>query len=85
MIPAMDQDALKKLCAEAALAFVEKLDVPFYCFHDVDVMADADGIADAWELARGLNPKDARDNTRVLASGYTAIEEYLNELARPAL
>ena len=27
---------------EAALAFVEKLDVPFYCFHDVDVMADAD-------------------------------------------
>jgi len=29
---------------EAALAFVEKLDVPFYCFHDVDVMADADGI-----------------------------------------
>ncbi len=26
---------------EAALAFVEKLDLPFYCFHDVDVMADA--------------------------------------------
>lgn len=31
---------------EAALSFVEKLDVPFYCFHDVDVMADADGIND---------------------------------------
>jgi len=30
---------------EAALAFVEKLDVPFYCFHDVDVMADADDVA----------------------------------------
>ncbi|MCK0530815.1 xylose isomerase [Sphingobium agri] len=29
---------------EAALAFVEKLDVPFYSFHDVDVMADADTI-----------------------------------------
>ena len=29
---------------EAALAFVEKLDVPFYCFHDVDVMADAGDI-----------------------------------------
>jgi xylose isomerase len=26
--------------------FVEKLDLPFYCFHDVDVMAPADGIAD---------------------------------------
>lgn len=31
---------------EAALAFVEKLDVPFYCFHDVDVMADAEGITE---------------------------------------
>lgn len=31
---------------EAALAFVEKLDVPFYCFHDVDVMADAESIVD---------------------------------------
>ena len=30
---------------EAALAFVEKLDLPFYCFHDVDVMADADDAA----------------------------------------
>jgi xylose isomerase len=31
-----------KLKREAALAFIEKLDVPFYCFHDVDVMADAE-------------------------------------------
>ena len=31
---------------EAALSFVEKLDLPFYCFHDVDVMADADSIGD---------------------------------------
>lgn len=31
---------------EAALAFVEKLDVPFYCFHDVDVMADADSATE---------------------------------------
>jgi len=31
---------------EAALSFVEKLDVPFYCFHDVDVMADAESIHD---------------------------------------
>lgn len=31
---------------EAALAFVEKLDVPFYCFHDVDVMAEAEGIGE---------------------------------------
>jgi len=31
---------------EAALSFVEKLDLPFYCFHDVDVMAPADSIGD---------------------------------------
>ena len=30
---------------EAALAFVEKLDVPFYCFHDVDVMSDEDSAS----------------------------------------
>ena len=30
---------------EAAMAFIEKLDVPFYCFHDVDVMADATDAA----------------------------------------
>ena len=30
---------------EAALAFTQKLDVPFYCFHDVDVMADAHDAA----------------------------------------
>ncbi len=31
---------------EAGLAFVEKMDVPFYCFHDVDVMADAKDAGD---------------------------------------
>ncbi len=31
---------------EAALAFIEKLDIPFYCFHDVDVMADATTIGE---------------------------------------
>ena len=28
-----------------AFAFYRKLDIPFYCFHDVDVMAEADGVA----------------------------------------
>ncbi len=31
---------------EAGLAFVEKLDLPFYCFHDVDVMEAAESVAD---------------------------------------
>lgn len=45
----------------------------------VDV--DVDGMADAWELAHGLDPSDGADHATVMASGYTAIEEYVNELA----
>lgn len=30
---------------EAAFAFFTRLDIPFYTFHDVDVMADAEGVA----------------------------------------
>jgi len=29
-----------------AFEFISKLDVPFYCFHDVDVMAEAQGVAE---------------------------------------
>jgi pectate lyase len=42
---------------------------------------DQDGMADAWESAHGLNPADGRDHRTELASGYTAIEQYVNELA----
>lgn len=38
--------AAAKAKREAALAFVEKLDLPFYCFHDVDVMADATSLGE---------------------------------------
>ena len=38
--------AAAKAKREAALAFVEKLDVSYYTFHDADVMADADSIGD---------------------------------------
>lgn len=30
----------------AAFDFFTRLDIPFYCFHDVDVMADAQGVAE---------------------------------------
>ena len=43
--------------------------------------ADDDGVADAWESAHGLDPADGADHATVMASGYTAIEEYVNELA----
>lgn len=45
------------------------------------VDADNDGMADTWELERGLSPMNPNDHTTVMPSGYTAIEEYINELA----
>ena len=46
---------------------------------------DADGMPDAWELAHGLDPDRAEDGAADRdADGYTNLEEYLNELARPA-
>lgn len=41
---------------------------------------DRDGIADNWESAHGLNPTNATDWKGLNPSGYTRLEEYLNEL-----
>jgi xylose isomerase len=46
-------EAAARAKREAALAFVEKLDLPFYCFHDVDVMAPAESIGEF----RALRPR----------------------------
>ncbi|GAB2893687.1 pectate lyase [Uliginosibacterium flavum] len=46
---------------------------------------DEDGIPDDWELAYGLNPKDAKDGGTLSTSGYTNLELYLNELAERAI
>jgi hypothetical protein len=42
---------------------------------------DHDGMADAWERANGLNPRDPGDrNDDRDGGGYTSLEEYLNSL-----
>lgn len=43
--------------------------------------ADNDGMADAWETTYGLNPASGNDHNTVMNNGYTAIENYINELA----
>ncbi len=43
--------------------------------------ADSDGMSDAWEAEHGLDAHDAADAAKVMPSGYTAIEEYVNALA----
>ncbi len=45
------------------------------------VDSDGDGMPDEWEDSHGLNKLDNRDHKRLLSSGYTAIEAYINERA----
>ncbi|MBW7991635.1 MAG: hypothetical protein FVQ84_16700 [Planctomycetes bacterium] len=43
--------------------------------------ADRDGMADAWETANNLDPKNPNDrNGDAHKDGYTNLEEYLNSL-----
>ena len=42
---------------------------------------DGDGMPDAWERERGLNPADPADGARQAPSGYTWVEEYINGIA----
>jgi pectate lyase len=45
---------------------------------------DQDGMPDAWELAKKLDPADSADRNGDLdADGYTNLEAYLNSLASP--
>jgi pectate lyase len=39
--------------------------------------SDHDGMPDAWEQARGLNPQSASDGSAVGADGYTNLERFL--------
>ncbi|MCZ2207691.1 hypothetical protein [Cylindrospermopsis raciborskii] len=47
---------------------------------------DNDGMPDAWEIARGLNPNLSNHNGYNLSSrGYTNLEVYLHELSTKIL
>jgi pectate lyase len=47
---------------------------------------DGDGIPDEWELAHGLNPKNAADGAQIDSkTGYTNLEVYLAELVSKKL
>ena len=59
---------------------------PVYASGPAPPDADEDGVPDAWERARGLDPGDPRDGTRVAGlEGYTHLEVYLNDLAGGAV
>ncbi len=44
------------------------------------VDSDHDGIPDAWEIMKGLDPDNADDRNNVAADGYTMLENYLNSI-----
>lgn len=41
---------------------------------------DSDGIPDAWETAHKLNPNSPADANVILSSGYSNLEEFINNL-----
>ena len=43
---------------------------------------DHDGIPDEWEKAHSLNPNDPKDGSLITPSGYSNLENYLNELVK---
>jgi hypothetical protein len=56
---------------------------PEYTSSEPPADTDCDGIPDAWEVKHGLDPKDPADGAAFRPDGYTNLEHYLNELARP--
>ncbi|MDP3684039.1 MAG: thrombospondin type 3 repeat-containing protein, partial [Ignavibacteria bacterium] len=44
------------------------------------VDTDKDGMPDNWELAKGLDPNNSLDRNSISTTGYTNLEDYLNEL-----
>lgn len=48
---------------------------------DLLVDSDNDGMPDAWEISKGLDPETPDANGRHLSTAYDNIEVYLNELA----
>jgi len=47
--------------------------------------SDGDGMPDKWEIKKGLNHLNSNDTGILMASGYSAIETYLNERAKELL
>lgn len=53
---------------------------PTYATYNTVTDADHDGMDDAWELEKGLDPTNPDDRNQYTSSGYTALEVYLNSL-----
>lgn len=54
---------------------------PEYKSMAAQVDTDNDGMPDEWEKKKELNPSNPTDGNKIDKSGYTMLENYLNELA----
>ncbi|MBL7813363.1 MAG: T9SS type A sorting domain-containing protein [Saprospiraceae bacterium] len=57
--------------------------VPVYNSTPAPLDTDKDGMPDAYEVAKGLNPNNAADRNNAAANGYTQLEIYLNSITSP--
>ncbi|MFZ2285485.1 MAG: pectate lyase [Bacteroidales bacterium] len=55
---------------------------PLLKTYNVQPDTDRDGMPDAWETKRGLNPSDPADRNAIAKSGYTMLEEYINGISK---
>ena len=66
----------------AAFDFFTRLDIPYYCFHDVDVMAEAQGVAEHRRLfaeaVDDLEALQASSGRKLLWGGREGYETLLN-------
>ena len=54
--------------------------LPLYVSTTAPKDTDQDGMPDAWETSKGLNPNNANDRNDIGVGGYTQLEIYLNAL-----
>jgi len=73
-------NVVKGIIDNPSLAFGAEIAYPSTSTTTTVVDADHDGMDDAWELSKGLDPSNANDRNTLAPSGYTALEVYLNSL-----
>ena len=56
---------------------------PVYNSTAAPLDTDKDGMPDAYEVSKGLNPANAADRNNIGANGYTQLEIYLNSITSP--
>ncbi|MFO0818374.1 MAG: hypothetical protein U1A77_10560 [Pirellulales bacterium] len=55
---------------------------PAYSSAEPPLDSDHDGLPDAWETEKQLNPQDPHDGASYASDGYTHLEHYLHHLTR---